>query len=199
MRIEKLAALCLASAVWLGAAPPPASAQEAPIDTLVGTGIDHTLHIEIETKLSSIAGEFANFTGMTFTLGMNDRFQIGLGGFGQTNDLDRTVFGYGGLVLGYNLRPERLLQLSLRGLIGAGHADIHGALDHNVFVAEPELELALNVTRSLRIGVGAGYRFVAGAGEVSRDLRGWSGSLNVEFVLFRDPPSTADQADRGRK
>ena len=185
MRIERRAVLYLASALCL-AVPPFAASQEAPIDTLVGEGVDHTLHVELETKLSSIGGEFANFTGMTFTIGMNDRFQIGLGAFGRTNHLDRVQLGYGGLMLGYNLHPDRTFHASFRALIGGGRADIPGAPDHNLFVAEPEVELSVNVTRTLRIGAGVGYRFVAGAGSVNQDLRGWSGSLSVGLVLFRN-------------
>ena len=186
MRIERRAVVFLASAFWLAMPALAAASQETPIETLAGAAIDHTLNIEVETKLSSIVGDFANFAGMTFTIGMNDRFEIGLGGFGRTNDNDRVQLGYGGIVLGYNHRPERMLHFSLRAMLAGGHADIRGAPDHNVFVGEPKLELTLNVSRVLRIGAGVGYRFVGGAGGVGSELSGWAGSFSVGFVLFRD-------------
>jgi hypothetical protein len=186
MRIERRAVVFLASAIWLAMPALAAASQETPIDTLAGAEIDHTLNIGFETKLSSIGSEFANSAGMTFTMGMNDRFEIGLGAFGRTNHIDRVQLGYGGLVLGYNLHPDRTLHASFRALIGAGHVNIPGARDHNLFVAEPEVELTINVSRTLRIGAGIGYRFVGGAAAVNRDLRGWSGSLSVGLVLFRN-------------
>ena len=106
MRIERRAVVFLASAFWLAMPALAAASQETPIETLAGAAIDHTLNIEVRDEaLFDRRRDFANFAGMTFTIGMNDRFQIGLGAFGRTNHIDRVQLGYGGLVLGYNLHP----------------------------------------------------------------------------------------------
>ena len=63
-------------------------------------------------------------------------------------------------MLGYHHRPHRMLHFSLGGLIGAGNATLFRGRSHNIFVAEPEAELTLNVTRVVRLGFGLGYRFV---------------------------------------
>ena len=82
-------------------------------------------------------------------------------------------FGYGGIELAYLVHPARLVHLSVSTLLGVGSAgyaaegryDGHG-FGHGwgggpgFFVLEPGLDLTLNVAPLLRLGTGAGYRFV---------------------------------------
>ena len=49
------------------------------------------------------------------------------------------------------------------------------------FVAEPQASIHLNLTDWLRVGGGAGYRFVGAAGEANRRLRGSTASVGVQI------------------
>ena len=170
----------------LALSPGLSYAQVEGTETLIHGEVDHSLQIEPETKFSSIGGGFANFTGMSIGLGMNDRFEIGVGGYGLTNRLNELTMGYGGLVLGYNHRPNRLLHFSFGGLLGAGNATFFNGRDYVLFVAEPEAKMTLNVSRMVRLGFGIGYRFVGNAGDASGDLSGFSGTFSVGFAFFKD-------------
>lgn len=51
----------------------------------------------------------------------------------------------------------------------------------NFFVAEPQLSVHLNVSDWLRIGGGAGYRFVAHAGSAAERLRGFTAGVGLQL------------------
>lgn len=116
---------------------------------------------------------------------LNHVFSIGMGGCGiartlKTTSFDdqaasnyRTSFGYGGGLIRYHFYSHRYANLAIATLIGAGavasgdwdyrHNRYSGDVDDPdlVFVFEPQLAGYLNVTRWLRIGATAGYRFVS--------------------------------------
>jgi hypothetical protein len=84
-------------------------------------------------------------------------------------------------------------------LVGAGSVsyrepmmnwdDNHSSRDYDAFfVVEPSVNLELNLTTWMRLGVGAGYRYVSGVNDLrgitNGDLRGASGSLTLKFGAF---------------
>ncbi len=157
---------------------------EAP-EQLIEGPIENGFFVAPDVKFSSVDGEFANFTGLYGGWLINHRFLIGVGGYGRTNDLDRMTMGYGGAVFEYFFNPSRLVNYSVRGLIGAGHATFNGSgLDGNFFAAEPEARVQLNLSKSLRLGFGAGYRFTEGAGALSSRLGGFTASVNLKLGIF---------------
>ncbi len=153
-------------------------------------------------KFTEINDDFAVLVGGRGGLIINHAFIIGAGGYGLVNDImvdnipprqDYFLeFGYGGLVLEYILRPRKLLHLSVHTLIGGGslcyrdnwyeHWD-----DDAFFVAEPGLDLMLNVTKCFRIGIGGSYRYIAGIGLdglTNKDVSGATAGLTFKFGRF---------------
>ncbi len=141
----------------------------------------HGFVVGADNKFSKINGEFANFFGVYGGWLINHQFMIGLGGYGKTTDVHYQM-GYGGFVLEYFINPNRLWNLSVKGLLGAGSSS--RAWDDPFFVAEPEVKVMLNLTEWMRLGGGVGYRFVAGAPWHDRDLSGVSASVDLKFGRF---------------
>lgn len=144
-----------------------------------------------------VCGEGAVIIDHAFTLGgggcwiPDDMNAIDLG-VSSTNTKDRLQFGYGGAIIRYHLFSRRVTNLALGALVGAGGlvvgqwdaAPDSGDSDKQnftvktqdgVFVLEPQVAGFANLTRWLRIGAIAGYRFVSGVdlrGLKAADLRG---------------------------
>lgn len=112
-------------------------------------------------------------------------------------------FGYGGLMLEYMLAPHRLVHVNAQLLVGAGGVNYRenwqdNWLDDNpgrrygrteaLFVAEPAVNVELNLTEWMRLSAGASYRFVNGVdglvGLENKDLSGPSGQLALKFGAF---------------
>lgn len=112
-------------------------------------------------------------------------------------------FGYGGLMFEYILAPHKLVHVNAQVLIGAGGVNYRedwydNMLDDNharrygrteaLFVAEPAVNVELNLTEWMRLSAGASYRFVNGVdgliGLENKDLSGASGQLALKFGAF---------------
>ncbi|MFA6235170.1 MAG: hypothetical protein WC824_13430 [Bacteroidota bacterium] len=115
-------------------------------------------------------------------------------------------FGYGGFVAEYILIPSKLVHVNVQALVGGGSVnyrenrygddDIFGDDDHSMhrgpgevlFVAEPAVNVELNVTDWFRVSAGASYRFVSGLNSLrgleNKDLSGPSGSIALKFGAF---------------
>jgi hypothetical protein len=161
-------------------------------------------------NFGTAAGEWAVYSGGRGGLIINDSFVIGGGGMGLvypqkreklTGDDyegvdDRTMFGYGGVLFEYHFSAKDLFHFSLGTIIGAGSLGFFEGrhsedMEHNggdvFFAVEPEIMAYVNVTRFLRIGAGATYRFVNGInteGIKDSDFRGFNASLVAAFGWF---------------
>ncbi len=113
-------------------------------------------------------------------------------------------FGYGGLMLEYIVEPSKLVHFNVQCLVGAGgvryredwYDDLfddnpdyfHSRTNDAVFVAEPAVNVEVNMTTWMRVTAGASYRYVNGVGELgglsNKDLSNFSGSLALKFGLF---------------
>lgn len=100
---------------------------------------------------------------------------------------------YGGLELGYVHRPDELVHVSLGLLIGAGvvtwtpNGQSDTEADDGFFVAEPEVDVVLNATRSVRAVLGVSYRLTQGVELFdlrSADLSGFAAVVSVKFGSF---------------
>lgn len=133
-------------------------------------------------------------------------FVIGGGGYGLSSDVQADWyntgaeepfylnFGYGGLMLGYINNSDNLVHYEVTGILGGGGASYRIKNDYNsnndgdgLFVAEPAVNLVLNVTPFFRIAAGASYRYVTGVnleGLTSSDLSGVSGQIQLKFGSF---------------
>ena len=97
--------------------------------------------IALESKFSEINGRFANFLGVYGGWLVNKRFLLGGGVYGKTTG---ATIGYGGLVIEYFVNPNRLVNVSFKGLVGGGGTTV--GWHDPFFVFEPEGKLSLNIT-----------------------------------------------------
>jgi len=136
---------------------------------------------------------------------INHAFVIGGGGYGLTTNIDAPVtdyylnVGYGGPIVEYIILSDSLVHLSVNALIGAGgvgyrYRDWDSDWDRRYsdnadefFVAEPGVDLMLNVTPVFRLGMGISYRYIYGVdlkGLGDSDMSGVSATFTFKFGKF---------------
>ncbi len=183
--------------------------------TLIGGDIEHGGFGGVELKISPIGRDNTNAVLMGGRGGwiINHTFVLGGGGYGLVSDIPADWveerwyegeaqpyylnFGYGGLLLAYIHNSDALLHYELWSIIGGGAVDVRTRADvgemyshmsgDGVFVAEPGINIMLNVTPFLRIGAGASYRYVAGVNDprlTNEDLTNFSGQIILKFGAF---------------
>jgi hypothetical protein len=139
-------------------------------------------------------------------------FAIGFGGTGFINEyhydaiLDKEVFltgGYGGMYLEPIVLPKLPIHLAFPVMIGAGGVSFvsyedatwnsNFVEDYEVFLmVEPGAEVELNLTRFMRLGIGATYRIPfsfnvgqSGAGTASANsIKGLTYNVTFKFGSF---------------
>src|SRR5262245_46831761 len=140
----------------------------------------------------------------------DDTFFVGGAGYWLVNPSNDHEMWYGGLSLQFLGRSQSRFGYAAKGLIGGGEATVSGATVYPVdferrgrdigptptrgaptparflvrqafFLMEPEADVLIRLTRSMRITAGAGYRFTfADYGGDSR-LRGAVGTLGLQI------------------
>lgn len=149
-------------------------------------------------KVAFFGDHVGLLVGGTGSLILGESVGLGLGGYSLSTELKSSFNGavhdigisYGGLVVENSFGSRRLFFFNLSTLMGPGQAHsvarMAGAQRQHVlfFLVEPELNWMLNVTRELRVGVGAGYRLTAGA-DVDKvlglGLHGFSTKLTLYY------------------
>ncbi|MEZ4945282.1 MAG: hypothetical protein R2804_07120 [Cyclobacteriaceae bacterium] len=169
----------------------------------------------ITNKFTSINGEYANMVEMYGGWYVNQRFLLGLSGSATTNnipvpseysalpgeDLSYEYVQFG-LATEYVLGSNRTFHLVFQLMTGAGltvQYDRYGYRESNYrsynlpmdenwfFVAEPGVQLEVNVFKWMRFSPGYSYRSVYGsdvAGLSDDDLSGSSYNLTLKFGKF---------------
>jgi hypothetical protein len=155
--------------------------EEEPKTEALVSDIDNGYMVAVETKLTTVNDRFANFLGVYGGWVIGHKFLLGAGGYGKTTGIHEIQMGYGGLVLEYYVNPNRLVNFSVKGLIGGGSASWRW--DDPFFVAEPEGKVILNITDWFRLGGGAGYRFVRGS-YCNSKLSGFTANIQLMFGTF---------------
>lgn len=169
----------------------------------------------ISNKFTSINGEYANMVEMYGGWYINQRFLLGLSGSATTNNLpvpsefsalpgEDLSYEYVqfGLATEYVIGSNRTFHLVFHLVTGAGltvqydrynfretnHRSYNMPLDENFFfVAEPGVQLEMNVFKWMRFSPGYSYRSVYGsdaAGLSDNDLSGSSYNLTLKFGKF---------------
>jgi hypothetical protein len=156
-----------------------------------------------------INSQFGLFVGGRGGWILNHTFAVGLGGYGLVNSatwdkssldaVPRLTMGYGGLEIEVIINSDKIVHFSIHSLIGYGAVDY---LDNDYlkeyspdtwksadafFVAEPALNVELNVTTFFRLGIGVCYRYVSGvelAGITNEDISGFGGNIVFKFGGF---------------
>ena len=153
---------------------------------------------EVDKKTSELVGGYAGRI-------TDNTFFIGGGGYWLVNPSNDRDLGYGGLVLQWLGRTSAPLGFSVKGLVGGGGTSLTqtimpviGRFDDDrrrgiiagrdvrvhthqaFFIAEPQADLLVRLTRRIRLTVGAGYRFIA-ADHGDSGLSGPVGTLGVQI------------------
>lgn len=157
-------------------------------------------------QLSTVRDRAAVFVGGRGGWLLDGKLTIGGGGFGLANripappaaqkpgeELDLEM-GYGGGWLEYTFAPVRLVHVSVGALVGGGglslawrHGGSYGSRSDSFFVTEPAVVAELNLARSIRLDLGAAYRWIVGADMVGlsrSDVSGFSLVAAVKFGRF---------------
>lgn len=164
-------------------------------------------------KLTEFDGEIGLMTGGRGGWIVNHTFVLGGGGYGLATNIEapettirrrvpRNLYlnvGYGGPIIEFIVASRKLIHFSVNVLIGAGglsYSDRYFDYDYDdrdgdaFFVAEPGIDLMLNVSKFFRIGFGATYRYVHGINEEfsygmsDEKMSGPSATLTFKFGRF---------------
>lgn len=169
--------------------------------TLINAEIENGGYVAPVLKFSEINNELGIFGGYKLGWIINHKYSIGLGGNMLINNPDkmndvnrnRIYMGYMGGLLEYIINPDDLIHFSVSTLIGWGRAgsntngNMMGGNINHFFVAEPELNLTINIHKNLRLNIGGGYRFVTGSnveGISDKDLSGVTGTVAIQAGIF---------------
>ncbi len=158
----------------------------------------------LDGKTSTLVGGYAG--ALT-----DSSFFIGGGAYWLANGNRDRELAYGGVVVGWLAHTDRPIGFGVKTLVGAGQATLAttvttiapGGIDFDqsgfpkginpalrtitirdrpgFFVAEPEANLFVNLSKNVRIAAGAGYRLVGADRNEDHRLRGASGSLSLQI------------------
>jgi len=173
---------------------------------------------QIDDKLALLlGGRIGWLINRTFTIGLAGYGNVPTREYKFTNensimDTGNRHFGYGGLFVEYILNPLEVLHFTGNILIGAGGATYNSKSFYNYnddnmsdfnnhkdpwgtyLIIEPELSAEVNLTKFMKVGVAASYRFAKmvdnnaamDKNQALKDLKlsGLSGSLYFCFGWF---------------
>lgn len=162
-----------------------------------------------EVRFGKVNHRSATFAGGTAGLLMDNRLFLGAGGYWLANNNHGFEMGYVGAVVGWHLKGEGPIDLSLSGLVGGGwstmtwdggpvplgmnprYHQIYPQPGDSVvrawyvgddfFVAEPAANICISISRSVWFNAGVSYRFISGAYSLDNEMRGVTGTVAVTF------------------
>ncbi len=155
-----------------------------------------------EYKVSDFDGFTAQFVGAHGGALVAKSFLVGAGLYTMTNGDGPRGLTYGGAVVGWEPWSSGRFGVNLRSLIGMGRGtttesvtlttrDRRGTtigtreatrwVRSDMFVAEPQVDLLLGLTKHIKLDIGAGYRF-AHADRIGNDrFSGAGGTVALRF------------------
>jgi len=170
------------------------TATSAPVQALVNDEeASWGFFIRPELKITSIKSQTTELAGGILGASVGRALYLGVGGYTLINSvnidsgamkLKAFDIWYAGAHADYTLFSTELFHGSLSGFVGGGQAGnselAAGSDSANIFIAEPDINLEFNLTSTLELGAGIGYRFVNGSDldQLSNsDLSGWVGTV----------------------
>lgn len=195
------------SAAWDGAGRGTYSRDDEP-PLLFGRDFEVGGYFSLDVAHTRMFGRDGALVGLQGALLLDHRLSVGLAGYGWTNPQpgppdafgndQRFETGYGGVTLRYSLyAPGFPVYLTLGALVGGGaivleHAAADDDFDRDAnadtfAVFQPDLAIHGNLTRWLRLGLTAGYRFTSGVdrnGYEESDVDGWVLGGHVQVGRF---------------
>ncbi len=198
------------SAPALERTAPSGSAPESGPPLLFGRDLHVGGYGGIDVMYTRMFGRDGAVVGLQGAVLINHRLAFGLAGYGFTNpetgpddlqgDAQHFETGYGGFTVRYSLMSDELpVYATIGGLVGAGaieltdrhgdeDLDLDGERADDVFaVFQPDVTLHANVTRWMRFGATAGYRFTSGVNHMGfeeSDVNGVVIGGHVQFGSF---------------
>lgn len=177
--------------------------------------VEWSMFLAPEIKYSALYGKGELYGGLKGALLFNHHYAFGLsfgsfvteavangpGSQGDTTGLN-TVMMYGGFYLDYVTSFNAPVQISFPTIIGGGGVlllekmppnPVSGIIDEKLveggvyFVVEPAINLEINLTRAIRIGIGGGYRFIINSDLErfsNKDLSAPTLNFNIKFGTY---------------
>jgi len=155
-----------------------------------------------EVKVNSIQGDIGTLIGFYGGAAFNRTFLLGISG-GVNLSHPRVNYGYFGVIGQYICKPENLWHFSVQLLLAHGSTKDYenpksGLFDNfwnisgaGFYLAEPGLNLELNLSKRLTLVTGLSYRFVTGLNEnnenisithvTNKDLSGVNFNIGLKF------------------
>ncbi|HLZ10304.1 MAG TPA: hypothetical protein VKT80_17075 [Chloroflexota bacterium] len=171
---------------------------------LLAGKVDHGGYGAPHVKVTSVAGQAGLLVGGEGAWIIGHSLFLGGGGYGLATsadapDLARSpqgtstlTLGYGGFRIGYVVAPHDLVHFSGALLVGGGGVSVieHVGNDSrtyrsaSMFIVEPELRVEVNITKMLRGGIDASYRYMADSGIVGLSSSKISGPAAGALLAF---------------
>ena len=170
------------------------AAAAAPVEALINDDeVSWGFFIRPELKITPIKSHTTELVGGILGTSLGRALYLGVGGYTLINSVstDSGAFKlkafdiwYAGAHADYTIFSTKLFHGSLSGFIGGGQINNSGTApgsdSANLFIAEPDINLEFNLTNTLELGVGIGYRFVNGSdfdALSNSDLSSWVGTV----------------------
>ena len=96
-----------------------------PTQTLVQGELESDILVAPDFKMTDLSGDLTGLAGLYGGWLINQKLLIGGGGYFQMNEGGVSDMRYGGAVMEYFVNPSRLLNVSVRGLVGGGTATLN--------------------------------------------------------------------------
>lgn len=182
-------------------------------ETFFRGDIKSTGYGAMTTQYTRFDGKDALVIGLYGGWMINHRFMVGLGAYGLLNHPDgynaagetdhnnELQMGYGGLMLEYTFAGTKRIHASGSLLLGGGGvsngnyttrnygygSQWNAQDDSGFYVAQPSVNVEMNMTNWFRIAVGGGYRYVTGSkmsGISDKDMSAPMANVTLKFGLF---------------
>ncbi len=168
------------------------------VQTLIDDTDQWWFYFKPEFKLTRIEDTTSEIVGFSAGPALNHEFYCGVGGYALVNSVEADGSDYGklrafdlwyvGLALDYTFLSTKIVHPSASLLIGGGAINVQDSWDDGnsgLFVVEPGLNLMLNISETVELGVGGTYRFMNGSDSdafKNSDISGWGGNLFLRWT-----------------
>jgi hypothetical protein len=178
------------------------------VKTLLGDGVKKIgFYINPTFQTGKIGGQIALIPGARAGIVINHNFYAGLtynqiiNEYTPVNETDIDKYldmRWGGLLLEYSLKPENMIHVNIPLTIGLGEVELdwkdgseqmsdtpYG--DRAFFTAAPGIQLEMNVSKYIKLSIGAEYRFVNKVtfrNLTEKELRGFTAMFGIKAGIF---------------
>ncbi len=162
--------------------------------------------VAAHAKVTDVDHHTSELVGGQLGWVIDESLFVGGGGYWLANGSRDRKMAYGGLIVQWFARTGDRLGFGAKGLLGGGEATLADTVtvlvpvrpvrnapiateqrtstfrfDRTFFVAEPEADVFLRLTRHVRLSGGVGYRLIGAEGHDDNRLRGATGTLGVQI------------------